>query len=289
VLNRLGSERHRRLAGEAIEALGIPVVGGVMRDPSLTLPERHLGLVQAGEHADIDAHIDRLADVMERSIDIDRVLDLMTPLEPVGGEVSAALPPPGQRIALAQDAAFSFLYPHVAKHWRNVGAEIVSFSPLADEAPDESCDVCWLPGGYPELHAGRLAAAGNFHAGMHKFAAGKPMHGECGGFMMLGQGLVDADGKEHAMLGLLGHATSFAKRKMNLGYRQALLRASSALGPAGTVVRGHEFHYAQTIDPGADAPLADIADGQGNALGPSGGRRGHVSGTFFHAIARAEP
>jgi len=289
VLNRLGSERHRRLAGQAIEALGLPVVGGVMRDPSLTLPERHLGLVQAGEHADIDAHIDRLAEVMERSIDIDRVLDLMTPLQPGAGDFGAALPPPGQRIALAQDAAFSFLYPHVAKHWRGMGAEVVPFSPLADEAPDESCGVCWLPGGYPELHAGQLAAAENFRAGMRKFAADKPVHGECGGFMMLGQGLVDGDGKEHAMLGLLGHATSFAKRKMNLGYRQARLKAASALGPAGAAVRGHEFHYAQLIDPGADEPLADIADGQGNALGPSGGRRGHVSGTFFHAIARAEP
>lgn len=289
VLNRLGSERHRRLAGEAIEALGLPVVGGVMRDPSLTLPERHLGLVQAGEHADIDAHIDRLADVMERSIDIDGVLDLMTPLQPVGGDFGAALPPPGQRIALAQDAAFSFLYPHVAQHWRISGAEIVPFSPLANEAPDPSCDVCWLPGGYPELHVGRLAAAGIFRAGMHKFAADKPVHGECGGFMMLGQGLVDADGKEHAMLGLLGHATSFAKRKMNLGYRQARLKAASALGPPGAGVRGHEFHYAQVIDPGGDEPLADIADGQGTALGPSGGRRGHVSGTFFHAIARVEP
>jgi len=289
VLNRLGSERHRKLAGEAIEALGIPVVGAVMRDPSLTLPERHLGLVQAGEHADIDAHIDRLADVMERSIDIDRVLDLMTPLQPAGGDFGAALPPPGQRIALAQDAAFSFLYPHVAKHWRNAGAEIVPFSPLADQAPDESCDICWLPGGYPELHAGRLAAAQSFRAGMRSFAETKPVHGECGGFMVLGEALVDADGQRHAMLGLLGHATSFAKRKMNLGYRQARLKASSALGPAGVSVRGHEFHYAQVIDPGADEPLADIADGQGNALGPSGGRRGHVSGTFFHAIARAEP
>ena len=138
VLNRLGSERHRRLAGDAIEALGIPVVGAVMRDPALTLPERHLGLVQAGEHADIEAHIERLADVMERSIDITRVLELMTPLEPQGGDFSAALPPPGQRIALAEDAAFSFLYPHVAKHWRISGAEIVPFSPLADEAPDET-------------------------------------------------------------------------------------------------------------------------------------------------------
>ena len=288
VLNRLGSERHRRLAGDAIEALGLPVVGAVMRDPTLTLPERHLGLVQAGEHEDIEVHIERLADVMERSIDIDRVLALMTPLKPEGSDFSAALPPPGQRIALAQDAAFSFVYPHVARHWRKAGAEIVSFSPLADEAPDGSCDVCWLPGGYPELHAGKLATAENFRAGMRKFAATKPVHGECGGFMMLGEALVDAEGERHQMLGLLGHATSFAKRKMNLGYRQARLKAGSALGSAGTAVRGHEFHYAQVIEPGADEPLAEIADGQGNALGPSGGRRGNVSGTFFHAIARSD-
>ncbi len=288
VLNRLGSERHRRLAGDAIEALGLPVVGAVMRDPSLTLPERHLGLVQAGEHADIEAHIEKLADAMERSIDMDRVLELMTPLRPRDGGMEAALPPPGQRIALAQDAAFSFLYPHVAKHWRAAGAEIVPFSPLTDERPDSGCDVCWLPGGYPELHAGRLAAAQNFRAGMRAFAAQKSVHGECGGFMTLGEGLVDADGTRHEMLGLLGHATSFARRKMNLGYRQARLRADSALGLAGATVRGHEFHYAQVIEPGNDEPLADMADGQGNPLGVAGGRRGHVSGTFFHAIARAD-
>jgi cobyrinic acid a,c-diamide synthase len=287
VLNRLGSERHKRLAGDAIEALGLPVVGAVMRDPALTLPERHLGLVQAGEHADIDTHIERLADVMERSLDIDRVLVLMAPLAPAGGDFSAALPPPGQRIALAEDAAFSFLYPHVARHWRKAGAEIVPFSPLADEAPDANCDVCWLPGGYPELHAGRLAAAANFRAAMRAFAETKPVHGECGGFMVLGEGLVDAEGVRHAMLGLLSHATSFARRKMNLGYRQARLKAHSALGPAGSQVRGHEFHYAQTIEPGTDDALAEIADGQGNPLGTSGGRRGNVSGTFFHAIARA--
>jgi cobyrinic acid a,c-diamide synthase len=288
VLNRLGSERHRRLAGDAIEALGMPVVGAIMRDPSLTLPERHLGLVQAGEHQDIGAHIDRLADMVEKSLDIDKVLGLMTSLDPRGGDFSAALPPPGQRIALAEDAAFSFLYPHVARHWRKAGAEIAPFSPLADEAPDASCDVCWLPGGYPELHAGKLAAAQKFRDGIGKFAETKPVHGECGGFMVLGQGLVDADGERHQMLGLLGHATSFAKRKMNLGYRQARLMAGSALGPAGARVRGHEFHYAQMIEPGADEPLAEIADGQGNPLGASGGRRGLVSGTFFHAIARAD-
>src|SRR5690606_16354390 len=106
-------------------------------DASLTLPERHLGLVQSGEHQDIEAHIERLADVMERSIDIPRVLELMTPLVPASEDFSAALPPPGQRIALANDAAFSFLYPHVARYWRRAGAEILPLSPLADEAPDE--------------------------------------------------------------------------------------------------------------------------------------------------------
>ncbi|TIU16806.1 MAG: cobyrinic acid a,c-diamide synthase, partial [Mesorhizobium sp.] len=92
---------------------------------------------------------------------------------------------------------------------------------LADQAPDEDCDVCWLPGGYPELHAGTLAAAMNFHAGMARFAAKKPVHGECGGFMVLGEALEDAGGETHRMLGLLGHSTSFARRKMNLGYREA--------------------------------------------------------------------
>ncbi|MET3790008.1 cobyrinate a,c-diamide synthase [Aquamicrobium terrae] len=287
VLNRLGSERHRRLCAEAVEALGLPVVGAIERDPTLTMPERHLGLVQAGEHDDLMAFIDRMADMAERSIDLDAVIELAAPLSPQDGDFACALPPPGQRIALAQDRAFTFLYPHVARHWRDEGAEIVPFSPLADESPGPDCDVCWLPGGYPELHAGTLASAENFRAGMAVFAAEKPVHGECGGYMVLGEALEDADGVTHRMLGLLGHTTSFAKRKMNLGYRQAHLLADCPLGRADDPIRGHEFHYARVTDPGNDSPIADLADGQGNPLGPSGGRRGHVSGTFFHAIARA--
>ncbi|MDH4988859.1 cobyrinate a,c-diamide synthase [Aminobacter anthyllidis] len=287
VLNRLGSDRHRKLAGDAIEALGLPVVGAILRDPTLSIPERHLGLVQAEEHADLIAHIDRLADMVERSLDLDAIIELAKPLAPAPGDQSFALPPPGQRIALAQDAAFTFLYPHVAAHWRAMGAELLPFSPLADQAPDASCDVCWLPGGYPELHPGRLAAASNFLSGTRRFAETRPVHGECGGFMVLGETIEDADGVTHPMLGLLGHATSFAKRKMNLGYRQARLGAACPLGEAGGAIRGHEFHYAQTVKKGEDIPLGEIADGQGNPLGGFGGRRGHVTGTFFHAIAKA--
>ena len=287
VLNRLGSERHRKLAGDAIEAIGLPVVGGILRDPSLTLPERHLGLVQAGEHGDLMAHLDRLADMVERSLDLDAILALAVPLAPTIADFADALPPPGQRIALAEDAAFSFLYPHVALTWRAAGAEIVPFSPLADEAPREDCDVCWLPGGYPELHAGKLAAASNFRAGMKKFAETRPVHGECGGFMVLGEALEDADGVRHEMLGLLGHATSFAKRKMNLGYRQATLRADCPLGKAGTTVRGHEFHYAQMTAPGPTrhSPISPTARAIPCPLRAGGAAMS--SGTFFHAIARA--
>ncbi|HMR33143.1 MAG TPA: cobyrinate a,c-diamide synthase [Geminicoccaceae bacterium] len=286
VLNRVGSDRHRRLVADAIEALGIPVVGALARDATPTLPERHLGLVQAEEHAGLDTYLAELRRVAEGSIDLDAVAALARPFA-IDAPAAQALPPPGQRVALARDPAFSFVYPHLLAGWRRAGAEIVSFSPLADEPPPPSCDACWLPGGYPELHADRLAAASRFAAGMRAFAEQRAVHGECGGYMVLGRSLVDAGGTAHGMLGLLAHATSFARRRLHLGYREARLLADCPLGPAGAEVRGHEFHYAHVTDPGDDAPLAELADGVGRPLGPAGGRRGRVTGTFFHAIARA--
>lgn len=243
--------------------------------------------MQASEHAALEAFIERLADVMEEAIDLDAVMKAAVPLSMQAGDAARLLPPPGQRIAIAQDAAFSFVYPHLARHWREAGAELLPFSPLADEGPAKSADACWLPGGYPELHAGRIATAENFRASMNAFAETRPIHGECGGFMVLGKALEDAEGVRHTMLGLLSHVTSYAKRKMNLGYRQATLMADCAIGSKGETIRGHEFHYSRLVEPGSDAPLAMLADGQGRALGPSGARRGHVSGTYFHAIARS--
>jgi len=104
----------------------------------------------------------------------------------------------------------------------------------------------------------------------------------------LGQGLVDANGERQAMAGLLSHVTSFAARRLHLGYRTATLAQDCLLGPAGARLRGHEFHYSSLIDPGSDQPLADLCDAEGSRLGPTGGRRAHVTGTFFHAIAREE-
>ena len=287
VLNRVGSERHRKFVADAIAASGIPVLGSVPRDEMIALPERHLGLVQAGEHGDLAERLDRLAAIAETHLDLDRILRLAVPPHLAEAKQATALPPPGSRIALAQDAAFTFVYPHVLDGWRRAGAEIVAFSPLADEPPPKDCDSCWLPGGYPELHAGRLAGAHKFRDGLARFAATRPVHGECGGYMVLGEVLEDADGISHPMAGLLGHATSFARRKLHLGYREATLLADSPIGRAGSRLRGHEFHYAALVATCNDEPLVELADGQGQRLGTSGSRRGHVTGTFFHAIAAA--
>ena len=288
VLNRVGSARHRRLAGEAIEALGVEVVGSIPRLDALALPERHLGLVQAGEFEALHQRLDEIADAVAAHADLSAIEALARPLKFMPSAIpAAALAPPGQRIALARDAAFSFLYPHLLSGWRAAGAELRFFSPLADEPPPEDCDACWLPGGYPELHAGQLAGASRFREGLRRFAGARPVHGECGGYMALGAALTDASGVTHQMAGLLGVETSFAKRRMTLGYREATLDADSALGPAGARFRGHEFHYATIVSLGDDEPFAFVRDPYGSAPERSGSRRGRVTGGFFHAIARA--
>jgi cobyrinic acid a,c-diamide synthase len=286
IVNRVGSERHRRLVVEAIEASGMPVVGALPRNENVTLPERHLGLVQAGETEALEARLEAIADFIETHVDCGRILAL-------AGALDCALPawapiavrPPGQRIALARDAAFSFIYPHLVQGWRAAGAEIVPFSPLGDEPPPSGCDLCWLPGGYPELHAGQLAAAARFREGLGRFAETRPVHGECGGYMALGRSLVDASGVAHAMAGLLGVETSFEKRRMTLGYREASIASDCPLGTAGLVFRGHEFHYATIVASGGDDPFAFVRDVYGGPKAPSGSRRGRVTGSFFHVIA----
>jgi cobyrinic acid a,c-diamide synthase len=286
IVNRVGSERHRRLVVEAIEAMGISVVGALPRNDTIALPERHLGLVQAGETDALEARLEAIADFIETHVDCGRVLALAGARDcalPVRAPV--AVRPPGQRIALARDAAFSFIYPHLVQGWRAAGAEIVPFSPLAGEPPPSDCDLCWLPGGYPELHAGQLAAAARFRAGLRRFAETRPVHGECGGYMALGQSLVDASGVVHAMAGLVGVETSFEKRRMTLGYREARIASNCALGTAGLILRGHEFHYATIVARGADDPFAYVRDVYGAPEAPSGSRRGWVTGSFFHVIA----
>lgn len=282
ILNRVASARHERLVRLGMEAARLTVLGALPRRGDLVLPERHLGLVQAVEHPDLETAIADYAAFLRAHVDLAAIRAAAR-----GGMKShptgLLLRPPAQRIALAQDAAFSFAYPHLVEGWRRAGAEILPFSPLADQPPPEA-DLVWLPGGYPELHAGVLAGAERFRAGLWRHAETRPVHGECGGYMALGEALVDKAGVRHRMAGLLGLVTSYENRRMHLGYRHAELVAALPGHAPGDRLRGHEFHYS-TILQQPDAPLARVRDAEGAAVSETGSIRGQVSGTFFHLIA----
>jgi len=288
ILNRVASDRHAALARAGMAAAGVTVFGALRRETALVMPQRHLGLVQASEQAGLEPLIAEAARLAATQVDLDALLAAAGPASAFGAPFGAPPRPrpPGARIALARDAAFSFTYPHLLEGWRAAGAEIAPFSPLADEPPDPAADVCWLPGGYPELHAGRLAAAARFRAGLRAFAETRPVHGECGGYMAMGAGLIDADGARHEMAGLLGLVTSFARRRMRLGYRLATLAAPIPGHDAGARLRGHEFHYSAVVAQ-PDAPLAAVADAGGAPVAETGSWRGRASGSYFHLIAAA--
>lgn len=289
LFNRIGSPAHARLLLEALEArLSLPVVGALPREPALELPERHLGLVQACEHPALETVLERAADLVEAHVDLDRLRRIARP--PSLGVLPAVpvpLPPPGSRIAVARDEAFAFLYEAVFAGWRRRGAAILFFSPLADEAPDPSADAVWLPGGYPELHAGRLAACGRFLSGLRAAATrGAFVFGECGGYMVLGRGLVTRTGERCAMADLLPVETSFADPRLHLGYREAELAADLPLGPGGGRLRGHEFHFAREVARDGPPLFAAVRDARGRELGPAGSRVGTVAGSFLHLVDR---
>ena len=291
IFNRVGSDTHAQVLRDAMAARcpDTRVLGVLPRDERLALPERHLGLVQAREHDALDNFISGAAALLEAHVDLPALQDIARP-PGCSGEATRQLPPLGQRIAVARDAAFTFTYEAVLDGWRDAGAEVKLFSPLADESPAADADGVYLPGGYPELHGPRLAGAANFRSGLRDAAArGAAIYGECGGYMALGRGLVDADGARHEMAGLLPLETSFADRKLHLGYRAACTAGPSPLGPAGTTFRGHEFHYASAAAEDNASPLFDVANARGDRLGTAGMVIGNVAGSFVHLIDRTAP
>lgn len=291
LFNRVGSATHANLLedGVAKSGLSIPVLGCLPRDRSLALPSRHLGLVQASETLELDWLLDRMADWFEKAVPLNALVDLAE--KPTVQSVvtkDAPLPPLGQRMAIAQDMAFAFTYPHILAGWKAAGAEIQFFSPLANESLDESCDAVFLPGGYPELHAGILAGNQAFLSGLQKAAKrGVKIYGECGGYMVLGEHLIDAEGVAHKMAGLLPISTSFAKPKLHLGYRSVTSIAATPLGPAQAAFSAHEFHYAAQTNQNSPNPLFTVRDALGRDRPAAGARQESVFGSFLHLIDRA--
>lgn len=274
ILNNVGSPRHEAMLRRALA--DVRIFGAVPRSAGISQPSRHLGLVQAQERPDLEGFLDAAADLVRAHCDIAGLEEMLAPLATA---TARRVPPPAQNIAIAQDAAFAFAYPHLLDDWQAAGATLCFFSPLADD-PAPTSDLIYLPGGYPELHAGRLAANARFMDSLRTSDA--LIYGECGGYMTLGETLTDAEGVTHQMAGLLALETSFAKRKLHLGYR----RLSAIKGPFAGDWMGHEFHYATTLR--AEGTLLFTAsDAEGTALTPMGLINGRVSGSFAHLIDRA--
>lgn len=288
IFNRVGSDKHQRVIRQSMERVlpDVPVLGMIPWQDGLVLPSRHLGLVQAAEHPDLANLVSRAGRTIANHVDLD-VIQALCGLWTAEGQAQPLLPL-GQRIAVARDEAFAFAYPLVLDGWRNQGAEVSFFSPLDDEAPASDADAVFLPGGYPELHAYRIASADRFMGGLRAAAnAGTTVYGECGGYMVLGRGMQDADGTTHAMAGLLPLGTTFETRNLHLGYRRVVLMADTPLGRVRTKFTGHEFHYANITTEGPGSHLFDAFDAEGQKLGPVGQAAGNVFGSFVHLIDRA--
>ena len=286
IFNRVGSPKHRAMieAAMAHHLPQIPILGFVPSNAALTVPSRHLGLVQAEEHPDLDGFIAAAAQHIAMHIDLDRLVAIAQPHIIAEADFQPRLKPLGSHIAVARDQAFAFHYPDVLADWHQAGANLSFFSPLADQSPDPSCDAIYLPGGYPELAAGQIAASSTFITALRTAAdQGKVIYGECGGYMVLGQAIIDAEGHSHAMAGLLPMTTSMQQPQRHLGYRQVTLKTDHPLGHKGSNLRGHEFHYA-VEQRGEGEPLFAAHDSAGTHLCDAGYHCGTVAGSFIHLI-----
>ncbi|MBL1404804.1 MAG: cobyrinate a,c-diamide synthase [Rhizobiales bacterium] len=284
ILNKVGSTRHEAILRNALGAINMPVFGVIYRDDKLILPERHLGLVQAVEQNTLEDFIETTAQIIGLKCDLDAIVEKSSLLS--FDKYSSGLSPLGQRIAIARDEAFSFIYPHLLSDWKRLGAEVSFFSPLENEAPNKNADAIYLPGGYPELHAEKISGATKFHLSMKAAAQnGKIIYGECGGYMVMGQGIVDKNDKTHKMLGLLNLQTSFANRKLHLGYRRIEpigdFPFSDKVG--GSKFFAHEFHYTSEIKEEGER-LFNAKDALGSSLGDVGLRDGSIMGSYMHII-----
>jgi len=297
VLNRVGSERHHALLSEALASIAVPLLGVLPHHPSLELPSRHLGLLPPGELHDLEQRQDQWAELAGRHLDLAQLEPLLAPPAPLAGaedpirwclrDQAVARERPEQleqparpTVAIAGDAAFHFRYPEAGELLEAVGLEPVPWSPLADEPLPAGCRGVLLPGGYPELHAAQLAASRRSLDDLARAAAaGLPVVAECGGLLLLGSALSDAEGRPHRMAGVLPFSAQ--KGALSLGYRQATATAHGLLVRPGETVCGHEFHRWQLEPVATNGGLWQL-EGWGTPQRSEGWTAPNVHASWLH-------
>lgn len=295
ILNQVGSEKHAQLCQQAIEAeTAVPVLGYLPRSEALVLPERHLGLVPTQEMDAITAVIEEVGAQLATTTNFNQLLQIAqnTPTLPSFPQQQTSLAPePVVRLAVAKDAAFSFIYPENVELLTEAGAEIIYFSPLHDDHLPANIDGVILSGGFPELYAAELSANEAMLTALRQAAAARlPIYAECGGLMYLTAAISDQNGQQRPMVGLLP-GTSEMTQRVTLGYRLVEAVTDGPLLPAGAQVRGHEFHYSQWQPPTNEHPVYALLDPYGNSDEKrfAGFQQGTVWASYIHLHFLAQP
>ncbi len=250
VLNRVGSDRHLSLLKDSLEPLQLPILGVLRRQDNITIPDRHLGLVPTAELLELNAVIDRLADLGDSCFDWQRLLPLLkseVTSTPVSLSAPVPLCPSSVRIAVARDRAFNFYYQDNLDLLQQLGAELVFWSPLTDAGLPQDVQGMYFGGGFPEVFAQQLAANTSAREAVKTaILGGMPAIAECGGLMYLCEQIIDFEEQSWPMVGVLPTSAVMGKR-LTLGYRRAVALQNSLLVDAGTTVYGHEFHRSHLI------------------------------------------
>ncbi len=299
IVNKVGSDKHGQGVATAIEqATGLPVLGWLTRDSELEIPERHLGLIPTAEPGRWQAFINAAADRVEQTLDLVRLLalarqapplpapnltDLLTPNQLASQPTNQPANPP--TIAVAHDEAFNFTYEDNLELLQAAGASLAFFSPLHDQTLPPHTAGIMLSGGFPELYAGQLAANAAMQQALRQaHRRGIPIYAECGGLMYLTEAIIDLEGQEQPMVGLLPGRSVMTRQRLTLGYRQAQAVSDSWLLRAGETVRGHEFHYSAWENRPDDLPPAYYLlprSGEGEPR-PEGAWLGNLWASYVH-------
>ena len=303
ILNRVGSPGHLAMLTEAIRSrCRTPVLGSLPRTPEIAIPERHLGLHAAvGEMAGLEAEIERLASMAEEHFDLERILQIQQDevpqrLKPELGRdrygTAESVPSRRQeklRIGIARDAAFSFYYQDNLDLLEQHGAELVPFSPLTDAHLPPDLDALYLGGGYPELHADTLSRNQTLLSDLRAFAAAdRPIYAECGGMLYLAETLRTAEGLI-PLSGVLPLRAEMTPRLVNFGYVTVTFTRDCLLGPAGTAVRGHSFHYSRLEADPALQTAYSLEFSLSGRTAQEGYTRGNILASYVHLHFRGHP
>jgi len=257
ILNRVKSSGQEKILREALKDLQIPVLGVLPKEAALHLPERHLGLVPVGESGLLEGFIDTLSQLVTKHVDLEQVERIMLGAPELGESIfmkTKTISIPAKlvaqatkfRLGIAQDEAFLFYYTDALDLAKRLNFDIVPFSPLHDVALPMNLDGIFIGGGFPELHLDLLSKNLTFLDSLRSYAAsGKPVYAECGGYMYLGRSITDFEGREFPLTGLIPMKAEMTKRLQGMGYKRGVFREDNFLGPRGTTVQGHEFHYSR--------------------------------------------